>query len=74
MQRTFQRLLIMSYFQFDLSAYEVIDVSSWEQHDIIVGYVKDSEPIEKLLEFVPCEDINGRFLCNYLVKKLQDSD
>ena len=56
---------------FGIFADEVTDVSNWEQLGIIIRYVKDCEPIERLLEFVPCEDIKGKSLCIYLVKALQ---
>ena len=35
--------------------------------------MKDCEPIEVLLKSVPCEDIEGKSLCIYLVKALHDS-
>ena len=58
---------------FGLSADEVADISNWEALGTIVRYVKDCEPIERLLEFVPCEYVKGKCICNYLVKALQDS-
>ena len=59
---------------FGLSADDVTDVYYWEQLDIIVVYVKDGEHTERFLEFVPCEDIKGKSICNYLVKARQYSD
>ena len=58
---------------FGLSADEVTDVSNWEELGTIARYVKDCQPIESLLEFVPCEDIKGKSIFNYLVEALQGS-
>ena len=58
---------------FSLSPDEVTDASNREQLGIIVRYVKKYELIERLLEFVSCEDIKGKCICNYLVKTRQDS-
>ena len=39
---------------FGVSADEATDLSNWEQHCIVMGerYVKNSAPVEKLLEYV----------------------
>ena len=38
---------------------EVSDVSNWEQLGLVLRYVKDNTPTEKLVEFIPCESITG---------------
>ena len=50
---------------------EVTDVSNWEQLGIVIRYVKDSKPVERLLEFVSCEKITGEDLCENLIKSQQ---
>ena len=35
--------------------------------------MKNCEPIERLLEFVPNEDIKEKYICSYLLKAFQDS-
>ena len=36
--------------------------------------MKDYEHTGRLLEFLPCEDIKGKSICDYLVKAIQYSD
>ena len=40
--------------QFGLVADKVTDSANWEQVGIVVRYVKDDRPIERLLEYVKC--------------------
>ena len=47
-----------------LSADEVIGSSNWEQLGIVERYVKSSIPVEKLLEYVKCENIRGNTMHN----------
>ena len=58
---------------YSLSAHEVTDVSNWEQLEVIVRYTKDCRPVEKLLEYVRCEDIKGTSIANYLITTLKDA-
>ena len=39
---------------------------------MIIHYVKDCEPIERLLEFSPCKNIKAKSIYKYLVKAPQD--
>ena len=50
---------------------EVTDVSNWEQLGIVVRYVKENKPVERLLEFASCEKISRKELCENLIKSLQ---
>lgn len=46
------------YFGFQCD--EVTDVSNWEQLGIVLRYTTaDSRPVERLLAFVPCDEITG---------------
>ena len=58
---------------YGLSADEVTDVSNWEQLGVIVRYTKDRRPVEKLLEYVRCEDIKGTSIVNYLITTLKNA-
>ena len=50
---------------------EVTDISNWEQLGIVIRYVKENKPVEHLLEFVSCEEITGKDLCDKLIKSQQ---
>lgn len=45
---------------FGLQVNEVTDASNWEQLGIIVRYLKDRKPVERLLAFVDCETVTGK--------------
>nr|XP_054760699.1 52 kDa repressor of the inhibitor of the protein kinase-like [Lytechinus pictus] len=53
---------------YGLVADEVTDVSNWEQLGVIVRYLKDDVPVERLLEYVKCEDITGKSIADYIIK------
>ena len=44
---------------FSIIADEVCDVSNWEQLGIVIRYLKDGQPVEKLLGYVACESVCG---------------
>ena len=54
---------------FGLSANEVTDASDWEQPGVIARYIEDSRPVKDLLECDSCDDIKGRSMANFLIKK-----
>mgnify|MGYP000751363744 FL=1 len=49
---------------------EVTDSSNWEQLGLVVRYTQNNKPIERLLEFVSCEEITGEAICNNVVSCL----
>lgn len=51
---------------------EVTDASNWEQLGIVLRYTTNGKPIERLLEFVECEEISGEALCKLIIKSLTD--
>ena len=57
---------------FSIMADEVTDTSNWEQLGIMVRYVKENTPVERLLCFENCERITGAALCDILVSTLKD--
>ena len=59
---------------FGLSADEVTDVSNWEQLGVVVPYLKNSKPVEKLLEYVDCDDIKGRSIANFLINTIKNAN
>ena len=44
---------------YGLEADEVTDVLNWEQLVIVIRYIKDATPVERLLEYVECNSITG---------------
>jgi len=57
---------------FGIQCDEVTDSSNWEQLGI-VRYVKNFTPVERLLQFVACENITGEELCGHIVKSLEEA-
>ena len=51
---------------------EVTDVSIWEQLGVLVRYLKDSEPVERLLFFAKCAKITGAALCDEIIAGLKE--
>jgi hypothetical protein len=41
--------------------------SNWEQLDLILRYTVNNRPVERVIEFVSCEDITGVSLCNKII-------
>ena len=56
---------------FGIQADEVKDASNWEQLDIILRYVKDRQPVERLLAFIDCESVTGERICESIVDTLR---
>ena len=59
------------YFGFQCD--EVTDTSNWEQLGLVLRYTVDGTPTERLLEFIPAEDVKGETLCNLIVRSLTDA-
>ena len=55
---------------YGIMADEVTDVSNWEQLGLLVRYVKNNQPVERLLFFAECEEITGRALCDTIISGL----
>jgi len=49
---------------------EVNDSSNWEQLGLMVRYVKANIPVEKLLLFIPVDDLTGASLCKKIIEAL----
>ena len=47
------------------------DSSNWEQLGIVLRYTKQGKPIERFLEFVPCQDVRGIALSHILIQTLE---
>ena len=58
--------------QFGLVADEVTDSANWEQLGIVLRYVKDDRPIERLLEYVKCPNIRGATRVDLIIKALNE--
>ena len=49
--------------KFSVQADDVTDMSNKEQIGLTLRYVKDGNPIERLVEYIMCESITGAALC-----------
>ena len=58
---------------FGISADEITDVSNLEQLGIAVRYVRNCQVIEKLLEFVQCDDTKGASIAEFIINALNDA-
>ena len=56
---------------FGMQADEVRDVSNVEQLGVVIRYVKDNAPVERLVEFVACQEITGAAICQELLNCLE---
>ncbi len=56
---------------FGISADEVTDVSNWEQLRLVIRYVSNGQPTEKLLEYIGCESCTGQDICSNILSSLE---
>ena len=56
--------------KFAIQADEVTDISNSEQLGLVVRYVKNGKPIERLIEYIECESITGEALCEDIKQTL----
>ena len=52
---------------YGIQADEVTDTSNWEQLGLVIRYIKDFQPVEKLVEFIKCEKVTGSAICTEIV-------
>ena len=55
-----------------IQADEVSHASNTEKLGIILRYLKDGKPVEKLVEFVVCESITGSVICDKIISFLSN--
>ena len=48
---------------FGLEADEVTDTSGWEQLGLALRYVKNNEPVERVVNYIACESVSGADIC-----------
>ena len=58
-----QRIGAYNGFQCD----DVSDASTWEQLRLVLRYTVNNKPMQRLLEFIPCESITGEALCQHII-------
>ena len=52
-----------------IGADEVTDTSNWEQLGLVVRYVYNGEPLERLVEYTAeCDSYTGQAICNHIVQ------
>ena len=56
--------------KFGIQADEVTDISNSEQLGLVLRYVKNGKPIERLIEYIECESITGEALCEDIKQTL----
>ena len=52
---------------------EVSDSSNWEQLGLVLRFTKNYKPVEKLLEFIPCDTTTGQAICMNIIKALTNN-
>ena len=55
---------------FGLEADEVTDLSGLEKLGVVLCYVKDNQPVERLVSFIPCESVRGASIFDKLFEAL----
>ena len=58
--------------KFSAQAGEVSDMSNKEQMGLILRYVKNGKPIERLVEYIMCESITRASLCENIQQSLRN--
>lgn len=57
---------------YSIIADEVSDTSNWEQLGIVIRYVKNNVPVERLLGYVACESVSGEDIFKQIKRLIQD--
>ena len=68
MQQIRSQSIIGAYFGYQSN--EVTDSSNWEQLGIVLRYVVNGKPSERLFEFIECECITGEVICDKIIESL----
>ena len=58
---------------FDVVADEVTDCANWEQLGIIIRYVYQQKPAERLIEYVKCDNIRSEIITNLIIESLKSN-
>ena len=56
--------------KYSIQADEVTDISNNEQLGLVLRYVKNGKPIERLIEYIECDSITGTALCEDIKRTL----
>ena len=49
------------------------DCANWEQLGIIIRYVYQQKPVEKLIEYVKCDKITGKTTASLIIESLKSN-
>jgi len=55
---------------FGIGADKVTDTSNREQLGLVVQYVYNGEPLERMVEYIECDMCTGQAICNHIVQSL----
>lgn len=58
---------------YGISADEVTDCANWEQLGIVIRYIKRNRPVERLMEYVKCDDIKGATIAGHIIDAITDA-
>ena len=50
------------------------DISTHKQLGLVLRYLKNGQPIERLIEYIECESITGEALCDDIKKHFVEVD
>ena len=53
---------------------EVTDCANWEQLGIVIRYAYQQKPVERLIEYVKCDNIRGKNIANLIMESLKSSN
>ena len=56
---------------FGVVADEVTDCANWEQLGIVICYVYQQKPVERLMEYVKCDNIRDETIANLITESLK---
>ncbi|XP_068704128.1 52 kDa repressor of the inhibitor of the protein kinase-like [Montipora foliosa] len=55
---------------FGVQADEVTDVSNKEQLGVVLRYLQNDKPVERLIDFIECKEVTGEALARQIVPKI----
>ena len=55
---------------FGVVADEVTDCADWEQLGIVIHYVYQQKSVERLIEYVKCDNIRGETIADLIIESL----
>ena len=57
---------------YGISADEVTDSANWEQLGVVIRYIENGQPVERLLQYIQCESITGENIAKSIIECLNN--